>query len=154
MADILFLRGAPAFPFSGCKACSNAFRHWCRARLAWAPSSGISPSSNRPLAMKPGNSWRPCSKSGRRGARTANCFLVVPRVGTISPWSSKATDIAWNCGLSGIERIERGIAFRIEGVPAAQRESVAALLHDRMIEAVFGTSIRPPSCSVISHRNR
>ncbi len=38
-------------------------------------------------------------------------MLVVPRPGTISPWSSKATDIAHNCGLSAIERLERGVAY-------------------------------------------
>ena len=64
-------------------------------------------------------------------------FLVTPRVGTISPWSSKATDIAWNCGFSAVERIERGIAFDIEGVSEAQRGAVAALLHDRMTETVL-----------------
>jgi phosphoribosylformylglycinamidine synthase len=37
--------------------------------------------------------------------------LVVPRPGTISPWSSKATDIAHNCGLSAIRRLERGVAY-------------------------------------------
>jgi len=65
-------------------------------------------------------------------------FLMTPRIGTISPWSSKATDIAWNCGLAGVERIERGIAYRIEGVTAEVKTPVAALLHDRMIETVLG----------------
>ena len=41
-------------------------------------------------------------------------FLVIPRPGTISPWSSKATDIAHHCGLYNIERIERGIAYTIQ----------------------------------------
>ena len=67
----------------------------------------------------------------------AELFLVVPRLGTISPWSSKATDIAWNCGLRAIERIERGIAYRIEGANSGQRQQVAAMLHDRMIETVL-----------------
>ena len=43
-------------------------------------------------------------------------FLITPRIGTISPWSSKATDIAWNCGLKAVERIERGIAFYVSDV--------------------------------------
>jgi hypothetical protein len=42
------------------------------------------------------------------GAEAGELFLVAPRIGTISPWSSKATDIAWNCDLDAIERIERG----------------------------------------------
>ena len=41
-------------------------------------------------------------------------FIVIPRVGTISSWSSKATDIAHNCGLNEVERIERGLAYYFE----------------------------------------
>ena len=68
--------------------------------------------------------------------------LVVPRLGTISPWSSKATDIARHCGLKAVERIERGTAYWIttrDGRPlaAAEREALAPLLHDRMTETVL-----------------
>ncbi|OGA31590.1 MAG: phosphoribosylformylglycinamidine synthase [Betaproteobacteria bacterium RIFCSPLOWO2_12_FULL_64_23] len=62
--------------------------------------------------------------------------LVVPRIGTISPWSSKATDIARQCGLPAVRRIERGIAYYAEGAPGHRRE-IAALLHDRMTETVL-----------------
>ncbi|THA04649.1 phosphoribosylformylglycinamidine synthase, partial [Rodentibacter pneumotropicus] len=41
-------------------------------------------------------------------------FIVIPRVGTISSWSSKATDIAHNCGLKEVDRIERGLAYYFE----------------------------------------
>ena len=69
-------------------------------------------------------------------------LLVVPRPGTISPWSSKATDIARNCGLAAVRRIERGVAFRIGcrgGAPLApdDRAALLPLLHDRMTEAVL-----------------
>jgi phosphoribosylformylglycinamidine synthase len=61
--------------------------------------------------------------------------LVVPRLGTISPWSSKATDIARNCGLSAVTRIERGTAFHVDSrVPG-----VAAPLYDRMTETVLAS---------------
>src|SRR5512139_252510 len=50
-------------------------------------------------------------------------LLVVPRPGTISPWSSKATDIARNCGLAAVRRIERGVDFRVR---ARGGEAVAA----------------------------
>ena len=64
--------------------------------------------------------------------------LVVPRPGTISPWSSKATDIAHNAGLTSIHRLERGIAFYLQGeMIEAHRQSVEALLHDRMVETIF-----------------
>ena len=46
----------------------------------------------------------------------ADSLLVAPRPGTISPWSSKATDIAHNCGLQAIKRLERGIAYYLDGV--------------------------------------
>ena len=66
-------------------------------------------------------------------------LLVTPRPGTISPWSSKATDIAHNCGLSQILRLERGLAFSIQGpnLNEGQWKQLAALLHDRMMETVF-----------------
>ncbi|WP_425318836.1 phosphoribosylformylglycinamidine synthase [Pseudomonas nitroreducens] len=65
-------------------------------------------------------------------------FLVVPRFGTISPWSSKASDIARNCGLAKIERIERGIAFYVSGeLSEADVQAVAARLHDRMTQLVL-----------------
>jgi len=63
-------------------------------------------------------------------------YWVLPRLGTISPWSSKATDILHVCGLTQIERIERGILWAftgINGLPAA----AIALLHDRMTESVL-----------------
>ena len=66
-------------------------------------------------------------------------FLVIPRFGTISPWSSKATDIARNCGLAKIERLERGIAYYVAGeLSEADSQAVAALLHDRMTQLVLG----------------
>ena len=65
-------------------------------------------------------------------------FLVTPRLGTISPWASKATNIAENCGLAGIERIERGMAVWLEGrLNDEQKQQWAALLHDRMTESVL-----------------
>lgn len=68
-------------------------------------------------------------------------LLVVPRPGTISPWSSKATEIAHHCGLQAIKRIERGIAYFLgqEGGALDSHHCFAAgeLLHDRMTEVVF-----------------
>jgi phosphoribosylformylglycinamidine synthase len=67
-------------------------------------------------------------------------FLVVPRPGTISPWSSKATDIAHNAGLSKVQSLERGVAYHITGTMSAeQAQAVAACLHDRMVESVLLT---------------
>ncbi len=70
--------------------------------------------------------------------RTASGLLqlVVPRFGTISPWSSKATDIAHNTGLEKVNRIERGIAYYLDGVEQVT-EALRGALHDRMVETVL-----------------
>jgi phosphoribosylformylglycinamidine synthase len=78
----------------------------------------------------------------------AEAFVVLPRLGTLSPWASKATDIAHRCGLDAIDRIERGVIYRVvlkggllgrAKVDAADRERIAAALHDRMTEVVVDT---------------
>ena len=63
--------------------------------------------------------------------------LVTPRPGTISPWSSKATDIARLCNLDFVRRIERGTVFHLEG--DGHLADVLPVLHDRMTEAVLGS---------------
>lgn len=72
-------------------------------------------------------------------APTGRLLLVTPRPGTLSPWSSKATDIAHNCGLSQVKRLERGLAFYVSApqLTEAQWQQLSALLHDRMMETVF-----------------
>jgi len=70
--------------------------------------------------------------------------LAVPRPGTISPWSSKATDIALNCGLSEVKRIERGVSWYLQDVQGEElsdesREMILPLLHDRMMEVILPT---------------
>jgi phosphoribosylformylglycinamidine synthase len=77
---------------------------------------------------------------GRAGAAAGTAFLVVPRLGTISPWSSKATDILRHCGLEAVRRIERGTEFRVRSsarLDARARARIAALLYDRMTETVL-----------------
>ncbi len=78
-------------------------------------------------------------------------FFVIPRLGTISPWASKATDIAHNCGMLHVHRIERGVGYTVvlksgilgSSIGAAKKltteelEAVSALLHDRMTESVL-----------------
>mgnify|MGYP003513630237 FL=1 len=72
-------------------------------------------------------------------APVGRLFLVLPRFGTISPWSSKASDIARNCGLSKILRLERGIAYYVAGeLNEADALAVAGVLHDRMTQQVLG----------------
>ncbi|MDN3652090.1 phosphoribosylformylglycinamidine synthase [Thalassotalea ponticola] len=70
-------------------------------------------------------------------------LLVTPRPGTISPWSSKATDIAHNCGLDKIIRLERGLAYYVTTsaeLTEQQSADLASLIHDRMMETIFTDS--------------
>ena len=76
-------------------------------------------------------------------AHAVHC-LVTPRPGTISPWSSKATDILKNSGLASLRRIERGVAYRVcdtQGAALSEQALTALLplLHDRMTETVMAT---------------
>ena len=75
--------------------------------------------------------------------KAARQLLVVPRPGTQSPWSSKATDIARACDLTSVRRVERGIGYAIEFKTAVDDEAllvVAAPLHDRMTDVVLTDS--------------
>ncbi len=140
MAQIFFLRGAPAFSafrlqrlqqtlvaaVPGVTGVGADYWHFVAVRdpLADAAREGLAAL----LEARPGE-----------GETAGTLFLVTPRVGTISPWSSKATDIAWNCGFDAVERIERGIAFRVAGrnLSDDDRRRIAGLLHDRMTESVM-----------------
>ena len=69
-------------------------------------------------------------------------FLVLPRIGTISPWASRATDIVQHCGLPEVQRVERGVAYYVQTVNGqamtpAERQLLLPLIHDRMTEGVF-----------------
>ncbi|QDK98381.1 phosphoribosylformylglycinamidine synthase [Acinetobacter tandoii] len=73
----------------------------------------------------------------RQAANDEVQILVTPRVGTISPWSSKATDIFANCN-TPIHRLERGVLFTLKGISEVSNE-VKQALHDRMTESVFSS---------------
>ncbi len=71
-------------------------------------------------------------------------FLVIPRIGTISPWASRATDIANNCGLKSLLRLERGTAYYVtskdgKALNPAERSAFTAAIHDRMTETVVAS---------------
>ena len=73
-------------------------------------------------------------------------LLVVPRSGTISPWSSKATEIAQRCGLSAVKRIERGIEYSLmtnKPLSTSVKTQLSALLHDRMTQTVLYDNAEP-----------
>ncbi|KWU00465.1 phosphoribosylformylglycinamidine synthase [Vibrio toranzoniae] len=82
----------------------------------------------------------PCTENGEEHEPEGLLLLATPRPGTISPWSSKSTDIAHNCGLAKVSRLERGTAFYIETsaeLSELQLVELKAILHDRMMEVVF-----------------
>ena len=88
-------------------------------RLAALLQSGTEALPDPEVLNKPGQRW------------------VIPRLGTISPWSSKATDIAHNCGLIDVRRIERATLFVVEGdLSDSAKAELDTLIHDRMVEAV------------------
>jgi phosphoribosylformylglycinamidine synthase len=81
---------------------------------------------------------------GTSGSTLVQCLLVVPRLGTISPWSTKATDIAQHCGVTAVQRIERGVVYYLatqsgKSLSKAEQAAVSPLLHDRMTETVLAT---------------
>jgi phosphoribosylformylglycinamidine synthase len=73
------------------------------------------------------------------GLDESGLILVTPRLGTQSPWSSKATDIAGRCGLGRVERIERAMCYWISepGLEAALMSEISACLHDRMTQSAL-----------------
>jgi phosphoribosylformylglycinamidine synthase len=71
-------------------------------------------------------------------------LLVIPRIGTISSWSSRATDIVKHCGLEAVQRVERGIAYFMQTkngqkLTQEERKQLLPLIHDRMTEMVFSS---------------
>ncbi|HEY4067939.1 MAG TPA: phosphoribosylformylglycinamidine synthase, partial [Burkholderiaceae bacterium] len=83
---------------------------------------------------------------GYKGPTEGALIVVAPRLGTVSPWASKATDIAHNCG-AAIKRVERVTEYRLtlktgllggaKPLTASELQACAALLHDRMTESVL-----------------
>jgi phosphoribosylformylglycinamidine synthase len=106
-------------------------RHWHFVEVTRAPDDRESAILGRLLTYGP---------AAPEGGACATAVLVTPRVGTISPWSSKATDIARLCNLDFVTRVERGTMFHLGGGEAASAGDLAAVvpyLHDRMTETVL-----------------
>ncbi len=88
-----------------------------------------------------------------QGKTEEELLLVVPRPGTISPWSSKATDIAHNSGLGKVIQIERGIAYYIKSGSPIDHAKIADLVHDRMTETLL-TSFEQAASLFAAHQPR
>ncbi|MEW9897877.1 phosphoribosylformylglycinamidine synthase [Chitinivorax sp. PXF-14] len=74
-------------------------------------------------------------------ATIGEMMLVTPRLGTISPWASKATDIVHNAGLAKVHRVERGVAIYVKKAGGkltdADKRALLPMIHDRMTDMVF-----------------
>ena len=128
-------------------AVTGRYTHFISTSSALTPEQ----TTNLSALLTYGEAYQEQSECDQQG----EAFIVTPRFGTISPWASKATEIAHNCGMQQIKRIERGISYHVQfktGLiaslvagftgslksPAASLlEQVAALLHDRMTETVL-----------------
>jgi phosphoribosylformylglycinamidine synthase len=107
-------------------------RHWYFTEL----KSALSDTDKQLLGRLLGLSSAAEKLSGK-----LHSLLVVPRLGTISPWSSKATDIAQHCALPTVKRIERGVVYYFKtksghALSNTQMKAIKPLLHDRMTESV------------------
>jgi phosphoribosylformylglycinamidine synthase len=138
MSRVLFLRGAAAFSATRLARITETVRqavpdlkalaaeHWYFVELDAEPDAAELGRLGNLLGIP---AQLPAEPPG-------SLILVTPRLGTISPWSSKATDIAKNCGFDKLRRIERGTAYHAAG---GARDALAARLHDRMTESVLGS---------------
>jgi phosphoribosylformylglycinamidine synthase len=136
MAEFLALRGSAAFSASRLTRLQKSLaeidsggglvaQHWYFLELD-APLNAGEMDRLKDLLGIPAT--LPASPEG-------NLLLVTPRLGTISPWSSKATDIVRNCGFAAVRRIERGVAYHVAG--KFEKSALATRLHDRMTESVL-----------------
>ncbi len=149
---MLILRGSPALsPFRLQKLLQDLVAAGVPAHALSAEYVHVA-ETNAPLGPEEQSVLAQLLTYGPRRAATSVKGLVqvvAPRPGTISPWSSKATDIAHICGLSSVVRIERVISYTVDlGEPAsrfpltpldsAQLQALRSRLHDRMTQVVFG----------------
>jgi phosphoribosylformylglycinamidine synthase len=136
MAEFLALRGSAAFSASRLTRLQKSLaeidsggglvaQHWYFLELD-APLNAGEMDRLKDLLGIPAT--LPASPEG-------NLLLVTPRLGTISPWSSKATNIVRNCGFAAVRRIERGVAYHVAG--KFEKSALATRLHDRMTESVL-----------------
>ncbi|MFV0370325.1 MAG: phosphoribosylformylglycinamidine synthase [Azonexus sp.] len=143
MADILCLQGAAAFSAFRLQRLVDRLQAALPKVAALRAEHWHIVATQRALTVDERGQLAALLEEHPASHAAGELFLVTPRIGTISPWSSKATDIAHNCGLAdAVERIERVVAFHVElsagqSLSADERQTVAALLHDRMTESVL-----------------
>ncbi len=109
-------------------------RHWYFMAVKSALSAADSKHLDRLLGLD-------IEAGEPKGADELHRLLIVPRLGTISPWSSKATEIVHHCALPAVTRIERGVVYYLKtrnghGLSRTELKTLLPLLHDRMTESV------------------
>jgi len=147
MPDFLTLRGRNALSDFRLKKLSQSLHKNAPAISAIAAEYWHFVSLKAPLGAPERNVLERILSYGPASTDTAghgDMLLVVPRIGTISPWSSKATDIAHSCGLASVERIERGVAYNVSrraggSLTGAEHSALSPLIHDRMTETVLSS---------------
>jgi len=141
MSEILKLRGASALSASRLERLSQSLKSVVSGLRGLAAEHWYFVEINAPLTAAESEKLANLLGAYPEGdAPSGSLLLVTPRVGTISPWSSKATDIAHNCGFAKIVRIERGTAYTLDlrsVLNEATKASVLPILHDRMTESVL-----------------
>ena len=136
MSEVLKLRGAAAFSATRLARLTQNIQAALPRLKGLAAEHWYFVELNAPLAAADLERLKDLLGAYPAGKEPAGTLkLVTPRLGTISPWSSKATEIARQCGFAAVTRIERGTAFHLE----AKGDLAAALptLHDRMTESVL-----------------
>lgn len=138
---MLLLPGSDALSAPRFKRLSNEIaKHDSQLKLTRAFFVYAIESVNNVDAEQLGALLQPGTSPTPRGDELAQneIVIVTPRIGTISPWSSKATNIANNCDFDAVKRIERAVVYVIEGVKhCADQLGLQALLHDRMVETTM-----------------
>ena len=145
---MLMLGGGPALtPFNIEKLSTRVAERGlelgvCSAHFFYLVESGAALSNAETDILE--NLLEASQESAQERILEGNPIRIIPRFGTRSPWSTKATDIARHCGLKSIEIIERGIVWRIDGLAntEATRDDLVAFLHDPMTESVVGDPSR------------
>ncbi|MBA3903296.1 MAG: phosphoribosylformylglycinamidine synthase [Rhodocyclaceae bacterium] len=136
MPEVLKLRGAAAFSASRLSRLTQTVKGALPRLKSLAAEHWYFVELDAPLAPAELDRLKDLLSAHPQGAEPAGTlFLVTPRLGTISPWSSKATEIARQCGFASLSRIERGTAFHVDA--KGSPETILPLIHDRMTESAL-----------------
>ena len=138
MSEILTLAGEAAFSQARLQRQTDRARSRCPGLRQLAAEHWYFIELDAPLGAEEAARLRQLlAAAGDRPTPAGTLLLVTPRLGTISPWSSKASEIARQCGFAAVKRIERATAYYAQG--QFDQATLAAALHDRMTESVLDT---------------